>query len=117
MLDLIIKYYVQILLAFSVSAIGVMIAAVYSLFSGVRALLRNEIIGSYNHYVKKGYIPIYALENVQEMYLAYHRLGGNGTITKLVGEIKKMPSYAIENDINDIENNIFGEKGGDDNEN
>lgn len=98
MLDFIVKYYIQIIMGISVSAISVMMVAVYSLFSGVRALLRNEIIGAYNHYMLKGYIPIYAMENVHEMYLAYHRLGGNGTITKLVGEIKKMPSYAADND-------------------
>ncbi len=93
-LEFILEYYVQIGLGLSIAAIGTTMTAVYSLFSGVRALLRNEIIGSYNHYMLKGYIPIYALENVQEMYLAYHRLGGNGTITKLVNEIKKMSSYA-----------------------
>lgn len=94
MLEFILKYYIEIGLGLSIMAIGGMMKAIYSLFSGVRALLRNEIIGSYNHYMLKGYIPIYAMENVHEMYLAYHRLGGNGTITKLVTEIKKMPSYA-----------------------
>ena len=38
MLDFIVKYYIQIIMGISVSAIGVMMAAVYSLFSGVRAL-------------------------------------------------------------------------------
>ena len=95
MADFIIKYYIQIVLAMSVTVITAVTLAVYSLFNGVRALLRNEIIGSYNHYMNKEYIPIYALENVSEMYQAYHRLGGNGTITKLVEELKKLPSYTV----------------------
>ena len=44
----------------------------------------------------KEYIPIYAMENIGEMYKAYHRLGGNGTITKLVEELKKLPSYVVD---------------------
>ena len=96
MLDFIIRYYVQIVLAMSVTAITAVALAVFSLFSGVRALLRNEIISGYNHYMAKKYIPIYAMENIGEMYKAYHRLGGNGTITKLVEELKKLPSYIVE---------------------
>lgn len=60
--------------------------------NGVLALLRNCIISRYNHYMEHGYIPIYGLENVENMYLAYHDLGGNGTVTKLVEELKKLPT-------------------------
>jgi len=96
LVEFIIKYYVEILLAMSVTVITAVALAVYSLFNGVRALLRNEIIASYNHYMTKEYIPIYAMENVSEMYHAYHCLGGNGTITKLVEEIKRLPSFAVD---------------------
>ena len=42
--------------------------------------------------MEKGYIPIYAMENVLESYNAYHSLGGNGTITKMVEELKQLPT-------------------------
>ena len=59
---------------------------------GTQALLRNEIIKSYNEYISREYMPIYARENVQSMYDAYHGLGGNGTITHLVVELNAIPS-------------------------
>ena len=42
--------------------------------------------------MEKGYIPIYAMENVLESYAAYHSVGGNGTITKMVEEVKQLPT-------------------------
>lgn len=63
---------------------------------GVLALLRDRIIERYNHYIEQGYIPIYALENVIAMYEAYHALGGNGTITKLVDALKELPTEPQE---------------------
>lgn len=58
---------------------------------GMQALLRNEIIKSYHKYMDKGWIPIYALENVNAMYREYHALGGNGTITQLAEELQDLP--------------------------
>ena len=42
---------------------------------GMKCLLRAEIIRDHSHYMEKGYIPIYAMENVLESYNAYHSLG------------------------------------------
>lgn len=58
----------------------------------IKSLLRSEIITMHGRYVDKGEIPIYAQENVQAMYEAYHELGGNGTVTKLVKEIMELPT-------------------------
>ena len=63
-----------------------------SLRDGTQALLRNEIIKEYDKYIERGYIPIYAMENVSSMYEAYHSLGGNGTITKLMEELRELPT-------------------------
>lgn len=59
---------------------------------GMKCLLRAEIIRDHSHYMEKGYIPIYAMENVLESYTAYHALEGNGTITKMVEELKRLPT-------------------------
>ena len=69
-----------------------------SLRDGTQALLRNEIIHSYDKYIEQQWVPIYAMENVLEMYKAYHSLGGNGTITKLVNELEGMPSKNFPNE-------------------
>lgn len=58
----------------------------------IKSLLRSEIITNHGRYMEKGEIPIYAQENVQAMYEAYHSLGGNGTVTKLVREIMSLPT-------------------------
>lgn len=60
--------------------------------AGVRALLRREIIDVYNRYMGRGYCPIYTLEGVEDMYNAYKDLGGNGTITKLVEQLRSLPT-------------------------
>lgn len=58
---------------------------------GIQALLRDGIINQYNKYMEKKYIPIYALDNVESMYKEYHALGGNGTITELYQDLKRLP--------------------------
>lgn len=60
--------------------------------NGICALLRNGIIDAYNRYTEKGFIPIYALENVERMYESYHGLGGNGTVTELMERLKELPT-------------------------
>lgn len=59
---------------------------------GIQALLKDRIIQSYNHYMEKGYCPIYALENINTLYKQYHALGGNETVTELVERLKDLPT-------------------------
>lgn len=59
---------------------------------GVQALLRDRLIWAHDHYMTKGCYPIYARENVEEMYTRYHALGGNGTVTSLVHELDGLPT-------------------------
>lgn len=58
---------------------------------GMLALLRSEMIRMYEKYMEQEWIPIYAMENFLEMYDEYHALGGNGTMTKLKGELQGLP--------------------------
>lgn len=67
-------------------------AQITNIRQGLLSLLRNSIIKNYDDYKEREYIPIYALENVEELYKAYHNLGGNGTITKLHDELMNLPS-------------------------
>ena len=59
---------------------------------GTQALLRNQIIHNYEKYTDKEWMPLYARENIVEMYESYHALGGNGAITDLVEELRGLPS-------------------------
>ena len=64
---------------------------------GLQALLRDGVITHYDKYMQRGYILVRELENMQSMYNAYHALGGNGTITRLIEELQELPhSKSIE---------------------
>lgn len=101
LLDYITKYWVQ--WACGVVAAG-FTAAVRKLYkrqksaderqkateNGIRALLRDRILQAYYHYSERGWITLHGLENVEAMYKEYHNLGGNGTVTKLVEDLRRL---------------------------
>ena len=57
---------------------------------GTMLLLRVELIEYHDKYMRLGDIPSYAYENFLEKYDAYHALGGNGMITKMMHEIEEL---------------------------
>lgn len=57
---------------------------------GTMLLLRVQLIEYHDKYMKLGEIPSYAYKNFQEMYDAYHQLGGNGMVTKMKNEIEEL---------------------------
>lgn len=64
-----------------------------AIMKGTKALLRSQILSMYNHYYEdKQYFPIYARENVEELYHYYSLLGGNGTITQLIDKMRGLPT-------------------------
>lgn len=92
MLNFILKYWTEILLTSVTSGIIYIFRHYIGLKNGMIALLRNEIIRIYEKCEKQSYCPSYMKENVKEMYENYHRLGGNGMITKLVNKLYELPS-------------------------
>lgn len=58
---------------------------------GVQALLRDRLLQSYNHYKEKGYAPIYARENFENMWIQYHNLGANGVMNEVHDNFKELP--------------------------
>lgn len=67
-----------------------------ALHDGMQALLRDRIIGVYNHYQDKRFRLIYTKENVKRMYDAYHDLGGNDVATRLKDNLLSMPEEPEE---------------------
>ena len=57
---------------------------------GTMLLLRVQLIEYHDKYMAMGHIPSYAYENFCEMYQAYHSLGGNGMITHMFEDVKKL---------------------------
>ena len=59
---------------------------------GVQALLRDRLIGMYDKYREKGYAPIYARENFENMWKQYHNLGVNGVMNDLHSKFMELPT-------------------------
>ena len=57
---------------------------------GICALLRDRIVQAYYHYAERGWITLHGLENVEALYQDYHALGGNGTVTTLVEDLRAL---------------------------
>lgn len=90
--DFIIKYWIEILLTSITSGIVYMFKQYIGLKNGMKALLRNEIIRIYDKQDNLGYCPSYMKENIKEMYENYHKLGGNGLVTKMVDKLYELPN-------------------------
>ena len=62
---------------------------------GVQALLRNEIIRRYREFESKGEISILDKENLEEMFVQYQNLGGNGTVKKMMEDLLELKTKII----------------------
>ena len=58
---------------------------------GVQALLRDRLYSTYMHYQEKGFAPIYARENFENMYKQYHVLGANGVMDDIYRKFMDLP--------------------------
>lgn len=93
------EYWIKALFGGVISGFGVLVAWLKKKFKrqeafelGMQALLRNEIRKEYKECVNKEYCSLDDMENIQDMYDSYHVLGGNGSITRLMEKLKKMPT-------------------------
>ncbi len=59
---------------------------------GVQAMLRAQMISEYNKAKDKGYAPIYAKDNFQNMWDNYHNLGANGVMDGIKDQYLAMPN-------------------------
>lgn len=57
---------------------------------GTKALIMIKLIEYHDHYCPLGYIPSYVYQNVGILYKAYQGLQGNGLITHMVDDMKRL---------------------------
>lgn len=62
-----------------------------ALKDGIIAILRDRIIQADIHFSERKCATISQKDNIQMMYDAYHRLGGNGIVTKSYRHIMELP--------------------------
>lgn len=53
--------------------------------------LRIQIIDYHSKYMTAGAMPLYAKDNLIDMYKAYHAMGGNGAMTKFYEDLIQLP--------------------------
>lgn len=58
---------------------------------GIQAILRSQMISDYNKYSEKGFAPVYARENFENMYQRYHNLGANGVMNDMREKFLNLP--------------------------
>ena len=61
-----------------------------ALKDGIIALLHDRLFQSGMYFLNKGEITVSELDNINDMYEAYHRLGGNGTGTEIYERVKEL---------------------------
>ena len=59
--------------------------------AGVRSILADRISQSTEYFTTIGGIPVSQMRQIEQMYVAYHNLGGNGTITALYEKAMALP--------------------------
>ena len=60
---------------------------------GVKALLRAQMISEFNVWTEKGYAPIYARQNFENIWEQYHRIKGpNGVMDGLHSAYMALPT-------------------------
>lgn len=80
------------LIATIISIIIGQLRAVKALKLGVQALLRAQMINDYNKWSERGYAPLYARQNFENLWIQYEALGENGVIGDLHARFLQLPT-------------------------
>lgn len=61
---------------------------------GMLATLRQQYLTTAFYYLEKGYMPFSISDSMEQIYQAYHGLGGNGSVTTIRESIIKLERRA-----------------------
>ena len=62
-----------------------------ALRDGMRSLLRRQIIADCEQAAREGYCETKMKDTINDMYTAYHALGGNGVVSRLKEQTMNLP--------------------------
>ena len=62
-----------------------------ALRDGMRSLLRRQIIADCEQAARDGYCETKMKDTINDMYTAYHALGGNGVVSRLKEQTMNLP--------------------------
>jgi hypothetical protein len=63
-----------------------------SVREGVQAMLRAQMLDDYNHYMDKGFAPVYARDSFENCWKRYHDLGANGVMDDIHKKFMELPT-------------------------
>ena len=101
MWDFVIRYWLEVLFAGIVSAVGLVVRLLYKQVKGDRqeqllikdgllAILHDRLYQECNRLIAQSWCTVEDMRNLEYMYKSYHSLGGNGTGTELYNRCKKL---------------------------
>lgn len=82
------------------STVSGMTTALCRMEAGQKALLRHDMEEKHAIYTSRGAITGQQLRDFEEEYDIYHQEGGNGTVTRLLRDVRQLP---IHEDVMEIE--------------
>ena len=91
-MEWILQYWMQMVLVCVTSTLLLEYKKMLAIKLGVQALLRDRIYQAHDHYMQRGFLPIYARENIELLFVPYEALNGNGTAKTLVKEVLDLPT-------------------------
>ncbi|HRX58624.1 MAG TPA: hypothetical protein P5075_07605 [Eubacteriales bacterium] len=91
-----VKYWAEAACAALLAAFTAMWKRSQATRSGMRALLRYEIIQAYGECDRQGYCPVLVLDSVSDMLTQYEALKGNHGVRALFEKMCDMPSEPKE---------------------
>ncbi len=63
--------------------------------SGNQAIIKNELKLRYEKWLKLGYAPVDAKDDLEKMYCVYHQLGSNGVLTHIREQFLSLPDERV----------------------
>lgn len=101
MIDFIVKYWIEAVFALILAGFGALFRMFYkrikeqlagqkTMQKALTSILHDTLYRNTTIYLANGYISTDELENLRELYEAYHCLGGNGTGTVLYERCTKL---------------------------
>lgn len=102
MTDFILKYWLEVVFSAILFIMGALLKKVMfelkcemrehkAIKAGIHALLRDQLIRSYNYFMEKGELKIHDRDNLSNLHKQYHELGANGVIDGLINELMELP--------------------------
>ncbi len=79
-----------------IASVKILYSQIKAIKSGLQAELRSDLVSMYNQYSEKGFAPIYARENFENVYKQYHTLGANGVMDDLRKKFMALPINSKE---------------------